>query len=453
MRTRLFVLLFLCGYVGSAQNTNQASEEKWGVVLEQPEMKDVAVKSDITYHKDEKGELKMDIYIPRGLMANNKLPAIIFLPENRTDKSRPIYKTWPKLAAANRMIGISLNVDFDKYKESVQKVFDFLYANGTKYKIDTSLLGVFSASHVPDDVINLFVKENVMPGVKAVALYYRNPTLRGPFRNDLPVLWVTDDQTYFAPDRTTPIWNEAQKSKAPWTMVFGKGMPYFFDAFADNDDARRLIRQTIYFWKNYLEPIPSPSWKFAEDREMIAALYGGDRERAARLFKLWLEKNPDDQYALTKYGMLSLMTKEYTEAEAAYKKMNKLTAFDMVNLAKALFALDKKKDAEELISKAVDSRQMTRAPYSDIGGFLYSLGNYKDGITYYERAIQLQSRGADYYNLACGYTLTNEKDKAFDMLNKAAESGFNSKIDFENDNDLTSLRSDARWKVLVEKLK
>jgi hypothetical protein len=64
----------------------------------------------------------------------------------------------------------------------------------------------------------------------------------------------------------------------------------FFDAFSDTDEARKIIRETIYFWKNHLELAPTPSWNFAEDRAMIAALYSGNRSQAAILFRLWLEK-------------------------------------------------------------------------------------------------------------------------------------------------------------------
>jgi hypothetical protein len=58
-----------------------------------------------------------------------------------------------------------------------------------------------------------------------------------------------------------------------------------------------------------------------------------------------------------------------------------------------------------------------------------------------------------FYNLGCFYSISNNKDKAFEALNKAIAYGFNSKRQFENDTDLTSLKSDERWKALVEKLK
>ena len=59
-----------------------------------------------------------------------------------------------------------------------------------------------------------------------------------------------------------------------------------------------------------------------------------------------------------------------------------------------------------------------------------------------------------YYNRACVFARMGEKDRAFEALNKAVEyGGYNAKKDYETDTDLQSLKSDSRWKLLIEKLK
>ncbi|MGZ3438261.1 MAG: TPR end-of-group domain-containing protein [Polyangia bacterium] len=49
------------------------------------------------------------------------------------------------------------------------------------------------------------------------------------------------------------------------------------------------------------------------------------------------------------------------------------------------------------------------------------------------------------YNLACKYALANDRDHAFQWLDKAIEVGFGSVETMEKDPDLASLRGDARW--------
>ena len=45
----------------------------------------------------------------------------------------------------------------------------------------------------------------------------------------------------------------------------------------------------------------------------------------------------------------------------------------------------------------------------------------------------------------------NEKEKAFENLNKALRNGYGSKQLLENDADLNSIRADPRFKTLLEK--
>ena len=448
-----FVLISCLVALHSSGQMNSSGEEKWGVVLEHPQMKTVILKSGIIYGQDLQDSLKLDIYLPSQVAKNEKRAAIIFLPEQLKGRHWEIYKTWPRLVAAYGLIGIVIDVNKSNYIESIKKALDFLSDKKQQYNIDTDQYGIFAASHIPDGVITKLIQEDHIPAIKAIALYYREPTLQGPFRKDLPVLFVTDDQLYFTDTRYSALFGEVQKSKAPWTIRFGTGMPHFFDAFADNVEARKIIRETIYFWKNHLEPILHPTSKPAEERQMIAALYSGDRVRAAHLLKLWLSKNPDDRYALLRYGMVMYHEKNYAEAEEAYKKVKDLEPVYMIDLVKILFAVDKPAEAEQYLLKALNSGKLSRSPFSAIGSFLYSLGKYKEGVMYYEKIIEAQRTGPEYFHLACGYARINEKDKALNALNNAIAKKCCSPEMIENAEDLRSLTSDDRFKALLLKLK
>ena len=71
-----------------------------------------------------------------------------------------------------------------------------------------------------------------------------------------------------------------------------------------------------------------------------------------------------------------------------------------------------------------------------------------------ERLYQL--RPADpviLYNLACSYSLLDEKDKAFRAIKQAIHSGYDDFEHLEADNDLNNLRTDRRFTRYFERIK
>jgi hypothetical protein len=56
------------------------------------------------------------------------------------------------------------------------------------------------------------------------------------------------------------------------------------------------------------------------------------------------------------------------------------------------------------------------------------------------------------YNVACVYALKNDKDKAFEWLQKALEAGFAQVDHMAIDSDMDSLRDDPRYKAITEKM-
>jgi ketosteroid isomerase-like protein len=59
----------------------------------------------------------------------------------------------------------------------------------------------------------------------------------------------------------------------------------------------------------------------------------------------------------------------------------------------------------------------------------------------------------DFYNLACAFALSGEKEKALDSLERAINAGFTEKRQYETDNDLEGLRETERFKVLLKRLR
>jgi len=105
--------------------------------------------------------------------------------------------------------------------------------------------------------------------------------------------------------------------------------------------------------------------------------------------------------------------------------------------------------AYEVITKAEpdNGRAWYRLGYS-----LHQTSNYQEAVMAYERAVeklQPPAKAFAMYNAGISYAKLNNKDKAFEWLTKAVNSGFSQIAKMTTDSDLASLRDDARFKELL----
>ena len=82
-------------------------------------------------------------------------------------------------------------------------------------------------------------------------------------------------------------------------------------------------------------------------------------------------------------------------------------------------------------------------------------GRLDDGIKAFHTCLELQpEHSASAYNIACGYSLKQEKDPAFEWLTKAADWGFGDIGEnialAERDPDLANVRTDPRYPEFIE---
>lgn len=460
MRVRILsVLLIVLSSSAGAQELSIFDGRYWGIVLEHQDMKKVVVKPDIPYLQDQKGTLRMDVYLPPDLQPDEVRPAIVFLnavgdrPNEMKVKSWGTYRTWPMLVAAHGYIGISMESDGSRIPESLAGIFSFIDRDGKAHHIDRSRLGVYAASANVTSSIQYLMQPGAYPGIKAAVLYYgRQPS--GPFRKDLPVLFVVPEGDVRGNGFST-LWNEVLKNNAPWTITMGSGLIHAFDSFNDNDDSRKMIKETISFWKNQLDPIPQHHWPNSVGRETLAALYGHDDAKAASLLKTWTDTHPTDGPAMVQYGSVLKNLARKTEAEEVLKKAIALQPDNgnaKANLIAVYYALGKDDDARKLDAVMAKAGQATRNTYASIGYSLFVLNRHREGVQYFEKIPPADRLSWDYYNLGCGYARLNQKDKAYNALNQAVAMGNTSKQQYENDDDLNSLRSDQEYRELMSKL-
>ncbi len=89
-----------------------------------------------------------------------------------------------------------------------------------------------------------------------------------------------------------------------------------------------------------------------------------------------------------------------------------------------------------------------------LGNAYTSNGMYEKGLLVDLRLSHLRPKDPlVHYNLACSYALLKNADAALDTLEKAIELGYNDIRHLEKDKDLEPLRTDVRYRRLVEKIK
>lgn len=128
-------------------------------------------------------------------------------------------------------------------------------------------------------------------------------------------------------------------------------------------------------------------------------------------------------------------------------------------------ALLRKADDLELRSRGIGRswpvvaefhERMTRKyPHSGRAWFNYGYaslqtGDYDTGIAAFRRTLSMGYRpGTSAFNIACAYALQENRDAAFEWLERAKAAGYDVAERAKHDDDLESLHRDARWRTLV----
>lgn len=106
-----------------------------------------------------------------------------------------------------------------------------------------------------------------------------------------------------------------------------------------------------------------------------------------------------------------------------------------------------------LTNEDSDKENHDGASWFGQGYSLHQSGHYIEAIDAYSHAIGLGHRQATcMYNVACSYALLNDKENALFWLDRALGGGFDRVDLLKEDSDLDSLRSDARFKNIVQKV-
>ena len=460
------VALLMATPLVAQQPQSDLAPTRWGVVYDVPATREVTVRQDIPFLESGGHSLTLDLYLPPGLRAGERRPAVVFvnaIGDQPGDalKRWGIYATWPRLVAAHGLIGISMDNDPERVQAGIAGLFRFLTQQGPSLGVDPDRLGIYAASANVNGAAAYLMSDSAAPGIRAAALYYGQVPPES-LRTDLPVQFVVAASDAPRMGGTLPaLWQRVIETGAPWSLVFGARMPHAFDAFTDTDEARRLLQQTIAFWRSNLEPVPQPPWQPSPARAIVAALFGNQPDRAVELLGPWVEQHPQDVVAWAQYGRNLAALQRFPEAETAYLRAFALDSTDLGvlgGLATSRIAAQRWAEAERFLRLAVANGALSSLVYGQLGYAQLNLNRNADAARSYERAFELgippgrNTRGLAWYNLACAYVRLGRVDEAFTALGRAVDEGLVERRVYEGDTDLDPLRSDARFGQLIGRL-
>jgi tetratricopeptide (TPR) repeat protein len=243
-------------------------------------------------------------------------------------------------------------------------------------------------------------------------------------------------------------------------MVFASGLPHAFDAFDDSEASRRLVRQTIAFWRAHLDVL-EPAMERSEARAVVAAGYWNDPARSRQVLAAWTARHPDDATGWYQYGRALRRTGEPNGADSAFTRAARL-GFDPpwfhLEVGQLRMQQQRWREAYTALTRAVNSDMESSLLRGQLGYAALRLQQWGDAAREYERSFALgippgrNTWGVAAYNLAIAYGNLGRRDEAFARLQEAVSNGITSRAQYADDADLAPLRTDPRFAQFLARL-
>ncbi len=190
--------------------------------------------------------------------------------------------------------------------------------------------------------------------------------------------------------------------------------------------------------------------------DVIDALFRNDDKHSGTLLESWLNYHPNSLDAIIIYSTLLRKQKHFEEAQRLLTTNGSRWSNDasvLMELALVKYGINSDEEAEKLLAPILIEGDQLREQYITISFSLLDMGILKASESYFEKAMAIFPSSFPYHRRACALARAGEKDKAFEALNKAVDhGGVTSKKDYEDNSDLQTLQSDARWKALMSRL-
>jgi dienelactone hydrolase len=351
-----------------AQPAPEHDVTEQSVVWVAPGLDQVSVRKDVPYKTEGGKTLVLDVYSPAGLRAGELRPAVVFVngvgdAENRSLKDWGIYRSWARTVAASGWIGVTFasrggaQVDAD-----IADAFAFLARDGATLGIDPKRLAAWACSANVTPGLK-FLMEKAGPSVVGAVVYYGSSD-PSRIRTDLPVYFARaglDSPRLNA--AIDALWARAVAAGAPWQMVNAPNSHHAFDALDETEESRRIVRETLAFYRDLFEPPVAPPVTNAA-RRALSFWFGREYGKAADAYAEYLKTHPNDAVAWQRLGLSQAYTKRADAAEASLQKsmtLGAMTPLDLYNVACAYAVLGRSDRALEALDRAVGAGFRNRA--------------------------------------------------------------------------------------------
>jgi len=108
----------------------------------------------------------------------------------------------------------------------------------------------------------------------------------------------------------------------------------------------------------------------------------------------------------------------------------------------------------EILAAELERHPENMEALAELGHVYTRRGETQKGLEVDRTLVRLAPHNPSaHYNLACSLALTGQSDLALDSLERAIERGYDDPEFMSGDDDLASLRHDARFQALVQRLR
>jgi dienelactone hydrolase len=403
----LSVALFVALSVSDAAAQRRPDLREERCVLTLPKMDQVKLREGIVYKQEDGAELRFDLYLPEGVADLSRSPGlaarsgpppvVVFVNgvggSRAADGAIPmrewgIYRSWARLCAVSGMAAVVHDVRAEHASADAADLVAYVHAHAAE-------LGVSG-----DDVCLWSCSANVRVGfplaydpkndfVKATVLFYGNPDT-SVARPDLPVLLGRAGLD--SPNLNAAMDRFAQRAlaaNAPITILNVHNGHHAFDLVDDDDQSRAAVQATLDWMAAQLSPgVATARALRGVELEARRAVAAGNWVSADRAFRQWLAAEPENAHAIYAHAGVLYQMQRFDEAAAAYEKTASL-------------------------------RMMV--PFA-------------------------------YYNGSCSYARAGKTEKAYELLEKAVETGaFTDRGAIRDDPDFAGIAGEKRFQEIVAK--
>jgi dienelactone hydrolase len=209
------------------------------------------VRKDIAYS----GELKLDLYRPRG--AANALPVVVFLNGvGRPDlKEWGQYTSWPRLVASRGLAAVTHQTSGNDLAPQIDALFAYLRANAAELKIDPKRSAIWACSANARIGTAYLANHDEL----RAAVFYYGAMDHAPKNFQTPVLVARAGRDAVAINQSIERWVAAAvEIDAPVTYVSYPEGRHGFDVEQDSVESKRIIDQTLGFLQHHLTTEATP---------------------------------------------------------------------------------------------------------------------------------------------------------------------------------------------------